>query len=313
MEAHTFYVPIINLEHNFRKSYDIGHRFTITPFPDRLEKEYRLFGHGYFKRRYGDQIIKEIQKTYVLKYDRPPEHFKSVQDLLYKLEDPIISFLVVLRLLKPTEAVFKTIMFTPPLAGGLPFDFIDYRLSAYHPRIQDEHRRPMKGQEFQKFTEVDLPDIKFYLGRLLDLLKNEFHYRRLFNTLRFFDMGYRSANIDTRLLCFSLAMEVLFKPLKGKLTRGMCERVAQFLGEKRSDREEIYKRFTDIIDFRARIIHGDMTYIDLSRPDKIELVHDLEHFLRLSLQKILIHDDLIETFASLQEREKYLQRLQLDF
>lgn len=309
MQGHTFYVPIIQFEHSLRKSYELGYEFTLMPFPDHLEKEYRLFGHGYFKRRYGDQIIKEIKGAYILNYIRPPEQFRSYKEVIYTLEDPIISFLVVLRLLKPTEAVFKTILFSPPLTEGLPFDFIDYRLNAFHPRILDEHRRLVEGQEFEKFAEADLPNIKFYFGRLLDLLKNEFHYRRLFNTLRFFDLGYRSANIDTRLICFSIAMEVLFKPLKGKLTRGMCERIARFLCKIGTEQDHIYKRFVEIIDFRARIIHGDMTYVDLSRPDMIELVHDLEHFLRLSLQKIFGHDDLIETFSSLREREKYFEHV----
>ena len=309
MQEHTFYIPIIHLEHSLRKSYDLGHQFTLMPFPDDLEKEYRLFGHGYFKRRYGDELIKEIKKAYILKYVRPPEEFKSFKDVIYKLEDPIISFLVVLRLLKSTEAVFKSILFSPALTEGLPFDFIDYRLHAFHPRILDEHGRLVEGQEFEKFTEADLPNITFYFGRLLNLLKNEFHYRRIFNTLRYFDLGYRSANIDTRLICFSVAMEVLFKPLRGKLTRGMCERIAQFLSKVNTERDQIYRRFVEIIDFRARIIHGDMTYVDLSRPDKVELVHDLEHFVRLSLQKIFRHDDLIEIFSSLREREKYLATL----
>jgi hypothetical protein len=105
-------------------------------------------------------------------------------------------------------------------------------------------------------------------------------------------------------------MEVLFKPLKGKLTRGMCERISRFLGKNGPQEDQIYKRFVEIIDFRARIIHGDMTYVDLSKPDKVELVHDLEHFLRLSLQKIFRQDDLVEIFSSLQEREKYFTSLE---
>jgi len=309
MQEHIFYIPLIHLEHRFRKTYKLCHGFSLLSFPDDLEKEYRLFGHSYFKRRYGDQIIKDIKKTYCLEYIQPPERFKSTGEVLYKLEDPIITFLIVLRLIKPTEAGFKGIFFSPALTEGLPFEFIDYRLSSFHPRTLDEQGQPVKGQEFEKFVEHDLANITLYFGRLLELLKNEFHYRRLFNTLRYFDLGYRSNNIDSRLINFSIALEVLFKPLKGKLTRGMCERISHFLCKTDTDVDQIYRRFVEIIDFRARIIHGDMTYVDLSKPDKVELVHDLEHFLRLSLQKIFRHDDLIETFSSLSEREKYLTSL----
>jgi hypothetical protein len=306
MQEHTFYIPLIHLEHGFRKTYKLGYDFTLQPFPADLEKEYRLFGHGYFKRHYGDQIIKEIKKAYCLEYIRPPERFKSIGDILYRLEDPIITLLIVLRLIKPTEVGFKGIFFFPALTEGLPFEFIDYRLSSFHPRILDEHGHPAKGQEFERFTEADLANVTFYFGRLLELLKHEYQYRRLFNTLRYFDLGYRSNGIDSRLIYFSIAMEVLFKPLRGKLTRGMCERISHFLCKSGPEVDHIYRRFAEIIDFRARIIHGDMTYVDLSRPDKVELVHDLEHFVRLSLQKIFRHHDLVETFASLKEREKYL-------
>jgi len=309
MQEHFFYIPLIHLEHGLRKTYQLGHGFTLLPFPVDLEKEYRLFGHGYFKRHYGDQIIKEFKKSYCLEYVRPPERFKSAREILYKLEDPIITFLIVLRLIKPTEVGFKGVFFTPSLTEGMPFEFIDYRLSSFHPRTLDEHGRPLKGQEFEKFTEADLPNITLYFGRLLELLKNEYHYRRLFNTLRYFDLGYRSNNIDSRLIYFSIAMEVLFKPLKGKLTRGMCERVSHFLCKSGPQVDQIYRRFVEIIDFRARIIHGDMTYVDLSRPDRVELVHDLEHLVRLNLQKIFRQDDLVEIFASLEEREKYLTTL----
>lgn len=309
MEEHTFYIPLIHLEHGFRKTYKLGYGFTLLPFPVDLEKEYLLFGHGYFKRHYGDQIIKEIKKTYCLEYIRPPERFKSTGEVIYRLEDPTISLVVVLRLIKPTEVGLKGIFFSPALTEGLPFEFIDYRLNSFHPRILDEHRQPVKGQDLEKFTEADLPNITFYFSRLLELLKNEYHYRRLFNTLRFFDLGYRNANIDSRLIYFSIAMEVLFKPLTGKLTRGMSERISHFLCKAGPEVNHTFKRFVEIIDFRARVIHGDMTYVDLSKPDKVELVHDLEHFLRLSLQKIFRHDDLIETFSSLGEREKYLTSL----
>ncbi|GEM_PF-1802962 len=305
MQEHIFYIPLIHLEHGLRKTYKLCHGFSLLPFPDNLEKEYRLFGHGYFRRRHGDLVVKEAKGSYCLEYIRPPEKFKSAGEVIYRLEDPAITFIIVLRLIKPTEVAFKGIFFAPALTEGLPFEFIDYRLSSFHPRTLDEKSRPVKGQQLDRFTETDLPNIIFYFGRLLDLLKNEYHYRRLFNTLRYFDLGYRSGNIDSRLLYFSIAMEVLFKPLKGKLTRGMCERVSRFLRKKGSEEGQIYKRFVEIIDFRARIIHGDMTYVDLSKPDKVELVHDLEHFLRLSLQKIFRYDDLVETFSSLQEREKY--------
>lgn len=306
MEEHTFYIPLIHFEHRFRKTYKIGHGFMLMPFPSRLEEEYRLFGHGYFRRHYGDLIIKEAKGSYCLEYIRPPERFKSHGEVIYRLEDPAITFLIVLRMMKPTRAGFKGIFFSPALKEGLPFDFIDYRLNSFHPFILDEHGKPVKGQEFEKFNEADLPNMTFYFGRLLDLLKNEYHYRRLFNTLRYFDLGYRSADLDSRLIYFSIAMEVLFKPLKGRLTRGMCERISQFLKQKNSEEERIYRRFVEILDFRARIIHGDMTYVDLTKPDKVELVHDLEQYVRLSLQKIFRHADLVEIFSSLQEREKYL-------
>lgn len=310
MQEHIFYIPLLHLEHGLRKTYKFCHDYSLLPFPDDLEEEYRLFGHGYFKRRYGDQVIKDLKKTYCLEYIRPPERFKSAGEVLYKLEDPIITFLIVLRLIRPTVAGFKGIFFSPALTEGLPFEFIDYRLNSSHPRTLDEHGHPIKGQEFEKFTEHDLPNITLYFGRLLELLKNEFHYRRLFNTLRYFDLGYRSNNIDSRLIYFAIAMEVLFKPSKGKLTRGMCKRISRFLCKTDTDVDQIYRRFVEIIDFRARIIHGDMTYVDLLKPDKVELVHDLEHFLRLSLQKIFSQDDLVEIFSSLPEREKYLTSLE---
>jgi hypothetical protein len=309
MQDHIFYIPLTHFEHSFRKTYTLGHGFNLLPFPNNLEKEYRLFGHGYFKRHYGDQDIKEFQKAYCLEYTRPPERFKNTQEVLYRVEDPIITFLIVLRLIKPTEVGFKGIFFSPALTEGLPFEFMDYRLNSFHPRTLDEQGHPVKGQEFEKFMEPDLSSITLYFGRLLELLKNEFHYRRLFNTLRYFDLGYRSNNIDSRLIYFSIAMEVLFKPLTGKLTRGMSERISHFLCKAGPEVNHTFKRFVEIIDFRARVIHGDMTYVDLSKPDKVELVHDLEHFVRLSLQKIFRHDDLIETFSSLGEREKYLTSL----
>lgn len=309
MQEHIFYISLIHFEHSFRKHYPLGHGFTLMPFPEDLEKAYRLHGHGYFKRHYGDQIIKEIKKTYCLEYVRPPERFKSTKEALYLLEDPIITFLIVLRLLKPTEVGFKGIFFAPAVTEGIPFEFIDYRLSSFHPRIQNEQGQPVQGQEFEKFSEADLSNMTFYFGRLLELLKNEYHYRRLFNTLRYFDLGYRSNNIDSRLIYFSIAMEVLFKPLKGRLTRGMCERISHFLCKAGPEKDQIYRRFVEIIDFRARIIHGDMTYVDLSRPDKVDLVHDLEHFVRLSLQKIFRHADLVEIFSSFREREKYFKTI----
>lgn len=309
MEEHLFYIPLIQLEHNLKKPYDLGNGFALGPFPRKIEEEYRLYGHGYFKRHYGDQVIKEAKGAYCLEYLRPPERFKSAGEVLYKLEDPIITFLIVLRILKPTQAGFRFILFSPPLTKGLPFDFIDYRLKSFHPRVLDENGRLVPGQEFERFGDADIPNISFYFGHIMGLLNNEYRYRRIFNTLRFFDLGYRSATTDSRLIYFSIAMEVLFKPLKGKLTHGMGRRISRFLGHSAQETKHIYERFMDIINFRARIIHGDMTYVDITKPDKIELVHDLEHFLRLSLQKVLREADLIETFSSLQEREKYLLRL----
>jgi len=299
MLEHLFYIPVTQFVHRLKKEYVLSPEFSLLPFPERLEKEFRLFGHGYYKRHFGDLFLKEIQSSFLLRYFWKTERFKTPQELIYKIEDPIITFLIALRLHRPTSAGLRGVMHFPAMQEGLPFDLIDYRTGGYALR---------SDKELTPFREEDLASVSFYFQKLMGLLKNEFTYRRLFNTLRFFDLGYRSNNVDSRLIYFSIALEVLYKPLKGKLTRGMCQRIAAFL-KKDTPHENVQRKVFEIFNLKARIIHGDMTYFEISKPLEVGLVRDIEDLARISLQKILHDDVLISTFSSIKERELFLKEI----
>lgn len=297
MIEHLFLIPVVNFRHRLRKQLPLAEGFSLIPFPARIEKDYRLFGHGYYKRHYGDLLLKEIRPNFLLQYRWKTGRFKSAQELVYKIEDPIITFLIALRIFRPTRAGLRAIFHEPPMADGLPFDLIDYRTGGH--TLQGE-------SELIPFREEDLVCAAYFFRKIMSLLENEFAHRRLFNTLRFFDLGYRSANVDSRLIYFSIALEVLFKPLKGKLTRGMCQRIAAFLSDDPGAAHTAKKVF-EIFNFKARVIHGDMTYFEISRPQEIQRVREIEELLRKSLQKILKEEDLIKTFSSVRLREAYFE------
>ncbi len=298
--ADTFYIPIIWLRHQWAKEYELGQGFDLVRFPTHLAEAYREFDHGRFRRRYGDLLIKDIQTSYCLKLAWPIEPFTTPEQMVYNLEDPAITLLIVLRLLKPTNAGLRTIFHTPAtLEVGLPFDFVDYRMLGSAGR-SDEALPP--------FTEDDVPKLVYYYAKLLELLKREYHHRRIFNTLRFFDLGYRSANVDSRLIYFAIALEVLFKPLRGRISRGMTERLADFLGANPAEREAVTRKMLALVDLKSRITHGDMTYFDISRPEKVALVREQEDLVRACLQKILQNDKLIQIFSQVKERDAYFEK-----
>ena len=299
MIDHLFYIPVTQFLHRLKKEYVLSPQFSLLPFPAKLAKEFSLFGHGYYKRHYGDLFLKEIQSSFLLRYTWKTERFKSAQDLIYQIEDPIITFLIALRLDRPTSAGLRGVLHFPAMKEGLPFDLIDYRTGGYALRSE---------KELTPFREEELASVAFYFQKLMGLLKNEFTYRRIFNTLRFFDLGYRSNNVDSRMIYFSIALEVLYKPLKGKITRGMCQRIAAFL-KKDSPYENLQRKVFEIFNLKARIIHGDMTYFEVSKPQEVALVRDIEDLVRTSLQKILHDDVLISTFSSIKERETFLKEI----
>jgi hypothetical protein len=220
--------------------------------------------------------------------------------MVYNIEDPAITLLIVLRIIKPTNAGLHTIFHVPATVElGMPFDFVDYRMQGFALRRTDD---------LPAFTDEDVPTIVYYYAKLLELLKREYHHRRIFNALRFFDLGYRSENLDSRLIYFAIALEVLFKPLRGRISRGMTDRVADFLGNTPDERETITRTAIALIDLKARITHGDMTYFDITRPENVALVREQEDLLRAVLQKILQKDKLIQIFSQVRERDAYFEQ-----
>lgn len=298
--ADTFYIPLIGLRHQWIKEYELGQGFDLVRLPAALVDAFRDFDQGMFRRRYGEQLMREIQGNYCLKLQWPIEPFQTADEMVYHLEDPAITLLIVLRLLKPTNAGLRTIFHVPAtLDITLPFDFVDYRMQGSGAR---------RNEDLPPFTEDDIPRIVYYYAKLLDLLKREYHHRRIFNALRFFDLGYRSGNVDSRLIYFAIALEVLFKPLRGRISRGMTDRIADFLGATQEERDTIIRKMLALVDLKARITHGDMTYFDISRPDKVALVRDQEDLLRSALQKLLQHDKLIQIFSQVKERDAYFEK-----
>lgn len=298
--ADTFYIPLVALKHNWAKEYELGQGFGLAHFPSSLAEAYREFDHGTFRRRYGDLLLREVQSNYCLKIAWPIDPFKTSREMVYNLEDPAITLLIVLRIIKPTNAGLRTIFHVPAaLELGMPFDFVDYRMQGFALRRADD---------LPVFTDDDIPTIVYYYAKLLELLKREYHHRRIFNALRFFDLGYRSENLDSRLIYFAIALEVLFKPLRGRISRGMTDRVADFLGNTPEERETITRNVIALIDLKARITHGDMTYFDITRPENVALVREQEDILRAVLQKILQKDKMIQIFSQVRERDTYFEQ-----
>lgn len=299
MEEHLFYIPVVQFKHRLKKEYSIAQGFSLVPFPDKLEQDFRLFGHGYYKRHYGDLFLKEVRRSFLLRYAWRTGRFKSTQELVYKIEDPIITFLIALRIHRPTRVGLRGIFHYPPMTKGLPFDLIEYRTGGQV--LQNEN-------DLIPFREEDFVRTSFYFQKMMSLLKNEYGHRRIFNALRFFDLGFRANNVDSRLIYFSIAVEVLYKPIKGKLTREMCQRIAAFLKQD-TPYENVVKKILDIFNLKARIIHGDMTYFEVSGPREVGLVKEIEELLRVTLQKILRDDTLIDTFSSIKQRETFFEEI----
>jgi hypothetical protein len=298
--ADTFYIPLVALKHQWAKEYELGQGFELARFPSSLADAYREHDHGTFRRRYGELLLREIQGNYCLKIGWPIDPFKTTREMVYNIEDPAITLLIVLRIIKPTNAGLHTIFHVPATVElGMPFDFVDYRMQGFALRRTDD---------LPAFTDEDVPTIVYYYAKLLELLKREYHHRRIFNALRFFDLGYRSENLDSRLIYFAIALEVLFKPLRGRISRGMTDRVADFLGNTPDERETITRTAIALIDLKARITHGDMTYFDITRPENVALVREQEDLLRAVLQKILQKDKLIQIFSQVRERDAYFEQ-----
>jgi hypothetical protein len=300
--ADTFYIPIIALRHQWTKEFQLGQGFELVRFPSSVAEAYREFDHGMFRKRHGENLLREIQNSYCLRISWPIEPFKTSREMVYHLEDPAITLLIVLRIIKPTSAGLRTMFHVPAtLELGMPFDFVDYRMQGFAMRRSDD---------VPAFTDEDVPTIVYYYAKLLELLKREYHHRRIFNALRFFDLGFRSENLDSRLIYFSIALEVLFKPLRGRISRGMTDRIVDFLGTNPAERDAITRTVLAFIDLKARITHGDMTYFDITRPENVTLVREQEDLLRAILQKILQKDKLIQIFSQVRERDAYFdQRL----
>jgi hypothetical protein len=300
--ADTFYIPIVALRHQWTKEFQLGQGFELVRFPSSVAEAYREFDHGMFRKRHGENLLREIQNSYSLKISWPIEPFKTAREMVYHLEDPAITLLIVLRIIKPTSAGLRTMFHVPAtLELGMPFDFVDYRMQGFAMRRSDD---------VPAFTDEDVPTIVYYYAKLLELLKREYHHRRIFNALRFFDLGFRSENLDSRLIYFSIALEVLFKPLRGRISRGMTDRIVDFLGTNPAERDAITRTVLAFIDLKARITHGDMTYFDITRPENVTLVREQEDLLRAVLQKILQKDKLIQIFSQVRERDAYFdQRL----
>ena len=115
MADNIFYIPIVNFHHRLSKEYELGEGFTLVKLPKEYDLEFRTFGHGYYKRHYGDQLLKEVKEAYCLRYHWPGESFKSIKEMIYKVEDPAITFLIALRILRPCSAGFKVVFHTPSL------------------------------------------------------------------------------------------------------------------------------------------------------------------------------------------------------
>ena len=109
-----------------------------------------------------------------------------------------------------------------------------------------------------------------------------------------------------RYLLLWIALEALFGS-DIEITHRLSERISFFIADDRFQAKDLYERSKYCYRWRSKIVHGN-GMDKLTPNDSEKIMYDSEDLVRTALKKILLNDDLINTFSG-NGREKCLDEL----
>ncbi len=113
----------------------------------------------------------------------------------------------------------------------------------------------------------------------------------------------------SELLWFWIALECIFAPSGGgEVSHRLCEGAAAFLEQDGGARLQAYTRLKRAYDLRSKLVHGDPRFPVERAGDTIT---ELEDVVRRSLQKALLNDEAVCSFATPDKHRDYLLSLVL--
>lgn len=136
----------------------------------------------------------------------------------------------------------------------------------------------------------------------------EKNYSRIGRSLIFVKQAREAKNIAYKIANYCSAFETIFSTDNSELTYKLSERVAFFLKDELSI-SDTFKKMKSAYAVRSKLTHGDV--LSNSQIENIfDISKETDEILRLSLNKIIQNDDLLNIFDSKNENvEKYFEKL----
>ena len=141
-------------------------------------------------------------------------------------------------------------------------------------------------------AELNIEDVES-AKRLLpsvEVLQGQEKFSRVGNALLFYRNGCNSDNPDLALMAFATCLESLFSTAEQELSFRLSLRVASFLADKNTERQELFEECKEVYKIRSKVVHGAAIFRD-SEQAAIYLVDSIlpqaERLARRSLAKVL--------------------------
>lgn len=145
------------------------------------------------------------------------------------------------------------------------------------------------GHHRAELNLEDLESAKRLLPRV-EALEAQEKFSRVGNALLFYRNGCNSDNPDLALMAFATCLESIFSTAEQELSYRLSLRVATFLADKNTDRQELFQECKEVYKIRSKVVHGAAISRD-SEQAAIYLVDSIvpqaERLARRSLAKVL--------------------------
>jgi len=139
-----------------------------------------------------------------------------------------------------------------------------------------------------------------YLSKIYSTNENK---SRINNVLNFFYFSWNTLTLDLTGISLSIVLETLFSPHSNtELTHQISYNIANFMGNSKQDKINIYKSVKKYYSIRSKLVHGET----IKEEDK-NSIPEFFRFICEIILKIMIDTELIHTFNDNNLRKKYLE------
>ncbi|NQY01305.1 MAG: hypothetical protein HRT70_09325 [Flavobacteriaceae bacterium] len=126
---------------------------------------------------------------------------------------------------------------------------------------------------------------------------------RIDNILSFFYFSWHTLSLELRAISLSIVLETLFSPhSNSEITHQIAFNVANFAGNEKEDKKELYNRVKKYYSIRSKLVHGEKV-----KEAELNLIKPFFEFICEIILKILIDRNLILTFDDNEKRREFLK------